>query len=61
MKDTIVFEMSRERAKQLGLLVCKTCGYPENNHFGWGTKPSAHDSSCKAYNETSIRDVELKT
>ncbi len=60
MEDTIVVQMTRARAKELGLLMCATCGWPENNHFHWGTKPSARVAECKAYQETTIKGVQLK-
>lgn len=55
----LTFTMTRKRAQELGLLTCATCGYPENNHFDWGTKPSARDESCSAYKEAAIRGVAL--
>jgi hypothetical protein len=44
--------MTRARALQLGLLVCK-CGHPENNHFDDGKGSCARDGcSC-----TKLREV----
>lgn len=49
----ITIRMTREEALKRGLLTCKNCGLPENNHFDWGMRPCAHDDKCKAYTEVA--------
>jgi|APFre7841882654_1041346.scaffolds.fasta_scaffold31242_6 hypothetical protein len=51
----ITIRLTRKEARELGLLVCGNCGYPENNHFSWGKKPCAHDPKCKEYKEVARR------
>lgn len=41
--------MTRQRALELGLLVC-SCGHPENNHFDFELQPCAH-CKCNEYKE----------
>ena len=48
----MLIKMTREQALQFGLLTCKNCGLPPNNHFGNG-KPGgkcAH-RECPGYEE----------
>lgn len=49
-EQKVLIEMTRKQALEQGLLVCETCGYPENNHFNL-TDECAHDSKCKKYKE----------
>lgn len=44
------YTITRDQAMKAGLLVCKHCGWPENNHFKGGT--CAHDGTCPGYEET---------
>lgn len=60
MEEIITIELTRKEAIQLGLLVCGTCGYPENNHFDFGKKPCAHDTNCKEYKEVARRGKIVK-
>lgn len=56
---TVTLTMTRERALELGLLVC-ACGHPENNHFIYEKgRPCAH-CDCKALRERGIKGVKLK-
>lgn len=57
-KQKIRVTLTRQRALQLGLLVC-TCGHPENNHFDWDDKICAF-CSCKAYTEQGVSGVEVE-
>lgn len=43
--------MTRGQALKLGIVHCKHCGYPPNNHFDFGDKACAHDESCPGYEE----------
>lgn len=41
----ITLQMTVRRARELGLLTCKNCRWPENNHFSWGkeaVRPRQH-------------------
>lgn len=51
----VVIRFSREAALELGLLVCKHCGMPPNNHFEWSPKKCAHDPNCPGYEESARR------
>lgn len=64
---TVTLTMTRERALELGLLVCK-CGHPENNHFGtgrlageadFGGRSCARCTKCKAYSECGVNGTKL--
>ncbi len=58
--EMLSFEFTRERAKELGLLQCYNCGWPENNHFDFGVgelRPSAHDKKCKDFLEVQKRST----
>ncbi len=48
----MLVEMTRDEALGLGLLACKHCGLPPNNHFGNGKKGGkcAH-RPCPGYEE----------
>lgn len=46
---TFTVKMTALQAAQLGILRCKHCGYPENNHFSGGTRTCAHDKSCPGW------------
>ena len=48
-------QLTRDEALMYGLLTCKHCGLPPNNHFGNG-KPGgscAHRKDCPGYEEIS--------
>lgn len=51
------FSMSRQRAIELGLLICD-CGHRSNNHFQHGKRPCAH-CICKVYCERGITGVKI--
>lgn len=51
----LILKMTRQRALELGLLVCK-CGHPENNHFDFG--PCAH-CKCKGLEEVGRSGVTI--
>lgn len=48
-----VVKLTMDQAKALGIVVCKHCGWPPNNHFDFtfnGKKmPCAHDNTCPGY------------
>lgn len=50
-EEVLTFRMTRAHAEQRGLLICKHCGYPRNNHFQHDHYPCAHDKSCPGYEE----------
>lgn len=52
------FEMTRERALELGLLIC-TCGHPENNHFDHGEHGCARCDKCQGYQEVGIKGLKV--
>lgn len=41
-------KMTLAQAKALGIVYCRNCPHPWNNHFDFGKKPCAH-CSCKQY------------
>lgn len=45
----VIFRMTRDQALRAGLLVCKSCGWPENNHFDHGDRKCAHHRGCTGY------------
>lgn len=47
----MLVKFTREELLQLGLLVCKHCGWPPNNHFDFGKKECAHNKSCPGYED----------
>lgn len=46
--EILTATLTRGKALALGLLLCKGCGHPPNNHFDDG--PCAH-CGCKDYRE----------
>lgn len=50
-KASVLLQMSRTRAKELGLLTC-ACGHPANNHFSRPNNGCAH-CNCTGYSERS--------
>jgi len=55
---TLVFVMSEKRALELGLIFCRNCPHPPNNHFDFGKKPCAH-CKCIAFEMGSRDGVKL--
>lgn len=47
----MLINIDREELLKFGMLVCKHCGWPPNNHFDWDHKPCAHDKNCPGYEE----------
>lgn len=47
----MLIKLTREEALKYGLLSCKHCGLPPNNHFDWGKKLCAHKKDCPGYEE----------
>ena len=47
----ISVKMTRKQALQLGIVFCKHCGYPPNNHFDFKPFKCAHDKECPGYEE----------
>ena len=58
LKQMLVLRMTRQRALELGLLVC-TCGHPENNHFRHGGMSCAH-CDCTGLKEVGRKGVDVK-
>jgi hypothetical protein len=58
LPETLVLEMTRKRALELGLITCM-CGHPENNHFDWKPQPCAH-CNCRELREIPKRGIKLK-
>lgn len=56
-EEVLSLRMTRALAEQRGLLVCRHCGYPRNNHFDHGNHPCAHDSKCPGYEEDLRAEV----
>lgn len=52
--DKLTIELTREEALKFGLLTCKHCGWPPNNHFSWGEKLCAHNKSCPGYEDKLV-------
>lgn len=52
--------MSRETALKFGLLKCKHCPWPENNHFDWGKRTCAHDPNCPGYEEVGRNGITVE-
>lgn len=52
----MLVKMTKAQAKALGILYCKHCLCPPNNHFGDGRKGGkcAHDNNCPGYEEVVI-------
>lgn len=46
--EFITLAMTRQRALELGLLVCGRCGCPENKHFDHTDKFEGKDCPCSA-------------
>ena len=48
---TYTVKITELQAEKLGILRCKSCGHPKNNHFNFDNKPCAHYSKelCKGY------------
>lgn len=42
----MLFEFTEAEAKSLGLLVCESCGHPENNHFDFRSLDGERDKPC---------------
>ena len=58
---TIKFSMAREKALEIGLLICG-CGHPENNHFMDAhtfTGTGCAFCECKKYDEKAISGVTI--
>lgn len=53
--DAVIVPISL--ARKVGLLTCKHCGYPQNNHFDWAPYTCAHDGSCPGYKEGIRKDL----
>lgn len=51
LSEVIIIKMTRKEALEHGLLNCKHCRLPVNNHFDWGERKCAHDSNCPGYEE----------
>lgn len=49
-----VVKLTMEEAESKGIVACAHCGYPRNNHFSWGKKTCAHDSTCPGW-KTAFR------
>lgn len=47
-------KMTRKQALQLGLVKCKSCGYPPNNHFDHEPFKCAHNLHCTGYEEIIV-------
>ena len=47
----MLIRLTRDQALQWGLLVCKHCNLPPNNHFDDGKKKCATDRNCPGYEE----------
>lgn len=50
-EEVLTLKLTRKRAATLGLLHCKHCGLPPNNHFNWAPYKCAHDPNCTGYEE----------
>lgn len=46
----LTVQMTLEQAEMLGIVKCKHCGYPRNNHFDHGKKVCAH-VPCLGYEQ----------
>ncbi len=55
----LTLQMSRGRALELDLLVCKNCGWRPNNHFQFEPRKCAHDDKCPGYEETTRSGISL--
>lgn len=53
MRKKITIEFSMKEALELGLIVCRSCGWPPNNHFDFGKRICAHSSSCEGFKATA--------
>jgi len=56
--EILTITLPRWRAKELGMLVCGSCGWPENNHFDHGDRKCAH-VKCAGWVESTIKHVDL--
>ncbi len=50
------FKMTKERADQLGLIICANCPHRESNHFEGGKRVCAH-CSCIGFKLKGIQGV----
>lgn len=41
--------LSRKEAEAFGLIVCKHCHWPQNNHFVFVPRKCAHDPECPGF------------
>jgi hypothetical protein len=49
-----------DQAKRVGIVVCKHCGYPPNNHFSENKGSCAHDNACPGYEPRFTMGKEIK-
>lgn len=62
MTKKLNVQVTREQALRLGLVFCKNCPHPPNNHFCNGRgpgKPCAH-CPCKKYEERVVDEMPKK-
>ena len=48
-----------DEAKVLGIVRCKHCCYPPNNHFDFGKKKCAHNNKCPGYEPKFVMGKEI--
>lgn len=53
MAAKLLIKMTLKQAKMLGIVRCKHCGYPPNNHFTHGKKVCAH-APCPGYEQSIV-------
>lgn len=46
---TVTIKFTKEEVDQMGLLTCKSCGYPENNHWEFAPRTCAHTRECTGW------------
>ncbi len=61
MKTIYAVKLTKDEALKLGIVHCKNCGYPPNNHFMDQLKKlCAHDKSCTGYVERFSMGAPIK-
>ena len=52
--EMITVTMTLDQAKKLGIVFCKNCSHPWNNHFEWDEQPCTR-CECRCY----VQDIFL--